>query len=263
MTAGLRGRMRGLKGRVAVVTGGASGIGAAICDRLGEEGCSVVIADLDLPGAERKAKELEGRKVQALAVRTDVATWDDCQACARQAVQRFGRVDVLVNNAGWDRVVLFKDTTPEFWSKVTEINFLGQVRMARACLDASMLPNKSGRIVNIASDAGRNGSLGEVVYSGAKGGVIAFGKGLAREVARYGITVNTVCPGPTDTPLLRRMIEEDEFAKKIMGNMEQWVPLKRLAKPEEIAPAVAFLASDDAAYITGQTLSVSGGLTMM
>jgi 2-hydroxycyclohexanecarboxyl-CoA dehydrogenase len=255
--------MRGLKGKVAIVTGGASGIGAAIVDRLGEEGCSVVVADLDAPRGEAKAKELEGKGRHALFVRTDVTKFEDAQRCAAQTKERFGRIDVLVNNAGWDRVMLFKDTTPEFWEKVTSINFLGHVRMARACLDASMLPNKAGRIVNIASDAGRNGSLGEVVYSGAKGGVIAFSKGLAREVARYGITVNTVCPGPTDTPLLKNMIEQDEFARKIMSGMENWVPLKRLAKPEEIAPAVAFLASDDAAYVTGQTLSVSGGLTMM
>jgi 2-hydroxycyclohexanecarboxyl-CoA dehydrogenase len=254
--------MRGLKGKVAIVTGGASGIGAAICDRLAEEGCSVAIADLDLPGAERKAKELEQRHAQALAVRCDVSKWEDAQRAAAETKQRFGRIDVLVNNAGWDRVMLFKDTTPDFWTKVTEINFLGQVRMARAVLDASMLPNKAGRIVNIASDAGRNGSLGEVVYSGAKGGVIAFTKGLAREVARYNITVNCVAPGPTDTPLLKTMIEQDEFAKKIMSGMENWVPLKRLAQPSEIAPAVAFLASEDASYITGQTLSVSGGLTM-
>jgi 2-hydroxycyclohexanecarboxyl-CoA dehydrogenase len=253
--------MRGLKGKVAIVTGGASGIGAAIVDRLSEEGCTVVIADLDAANGEAKAKALEGQGRKALFVKTDVTKWDDAQRCAAQANAAFGRIDVLVNNAGWDRVMLFKDTTPDFWTKVTEINFLGQVRMAKA-VQETMTAQKAGRIVNIASDAGRNGSLGEVVYSGAKGGVIAFTKGLAREMARFNVTVNCVCPGPTDTPLLRGMIEKDEFAKKIMGNMEQWVPLKRLAKPEEIAPAVAFLASEDASYITGQVLSVSGGLTM-
>jgi 2-hydroxycyclohexanecarboxyl-CoA dehydrogenase len=255
--------MRGLKGKVAIVTGGASGIGAAICDRLGAEGCAVVIADMDPGGSERKAKELEGRDVKALAVAADVTKWEDCQRAAQAAKDRFGRIDILVNNAGWDRIYLFKDTTPDFWQKVVDINYLGQVRMVKACLDAAMLEQKSGRIVNIASDAGRNGSTGEVVYSGAKGGVIAFTKAVAREVARYNITVNCVCPGPTDTPLLRNMMEKDELAKKLMGGMEQWIPMKRLAQPEEIAPAVAFLASEDAGYITGQTLSVNGGLTMM
>ncbi|HEV8358944.1 MAG TPA: glucose 1-dehydrogenase [Candidatus Thermoplasmatota archaeon] len=252
-----------MKGKVAIVTGAASGIGAAIADRLGQEGCAVVIADVDAAGAENKAKELQARDVKALAVACDVTKWEDCQRAAKHTKERFGRIDVLVNNAGWDRIYLFKDTTPDFWSKVTEINFLGQVRMVKACLDAAMLEQKSGRIINIASDAGRNGSTGEVVYSGAKGGVIGFTKAIAREVARYNITVNCVCPGPTDTPLLRGMMEKDELAKKLMGGMEQWIPLKRLAKPEEIAPAVAFFASDDAGYITGQTLSVSGGLTMM
>lgn len=261
MSLGLRAPMRGLKGKVAIVTGGASGIGAAIVDRLGEEGCKVVIADLDAKGGEAKAKEQEAQGRSVVFVKTDVTRWEDAQRCAAEALQRFGRIDVLVNNAGWDRVMLFKDSTPEFWEKVAQINFLGHVRMARAVLDA-MMAQKSGRIVNIASDAGRNGSLGEVVYSGAKGGVIGFTKGLARETARFNITVNCVCPGPTDTPLLRNMVEQDEFARKIMSGMENWIPLRRLAKPEEIAPAVAFLASDDAGYITGQTLSVSGGLTM-
>jgi len=254
--------MRGLKDKVVIVTGAASGIGAAIATRLAEEGCHIVVADLDEAGAQRKAKELEAHQVQAMAVKCDVSKWEDAQACAAQVKARFGRIDVLVNNAGWDRFQWFKDTTPDFWRKVVDINFLGQVNMIRACMDAAFLAQKSGRIVNIASDAGRVGSSGEAVYSGAKGAVIAFTKAMARELARSNVTVNCVCPGPTDTPLVRNEMARSDLAKKIMEAMESAVPMKRLAKPEEIAPAVAFLASDDAGYITGQTLSVSGGLTM-
>ena len=254
--------MRGLQGKVAIVTGAASGIGAAIADRLADEGCIVVIADMDLPGAERKAKELEARKGQALAVKCDVTSWSDAQACAQTVKERFGRIDVLVNNAGWDRFLWFKDTQPDFWEKVVQINYLGQVRMIRACMDTAFIAQGSGRIINIASDAGRVGSSGEAVYSGAKGAVIAFTKAMARELARSNVTVNCVCPGPTDTPLVRNEMERSDIAKKIMSAMESAIPLKRLAKPEEIAPAIAFLASDDASFITGQTLSVSGGLTM-
>jgi 2-hydroxycyclohexanecarboxyl-CoA dehydrogenase len=255
--------MRGLNGKVAIVTGGASGIGAAIVDRLVEEGCKVAIADLDKAGAERKAKELEAKGHAALAVVCDVGKWEDAQAAAKATKAHFGALDILVNNAGWDRWIWFKDTTPDFWEKVLRINLLGQIHMTRACMDAAFLEQKSGRIINIASDAGRVGSSGEAVYSGAKGGVIGFTKAIARELARSNVTVNCLCPGPTDTPLVRGEMERNELARKIMESMEKAVPLKRLARPDEIAPAVAFLASDDAGYITGQTLSVSGGLTMV
>ena len=255
--------MRGLKGKVAIVTGGASGIGSAIVDRLAAEGCTVVVADLDQAGAERKAKELEAQGHRSLAVKCDVGKWEDAQACARTVKEQLGRLDILVNNAGWDRFQWFKDTTPDFWEKVVRINYLGQVHMVRACMDAAFLEQKSGRIVNIGSDAGRVGSSTEAVYSGAKGGVIAFTKAMARELARSNVTVNCVCPGPTDTPLIRSEMERSELVKKIITAMQDTIPMKRLAKPEEIAPAVAFLVSDEAAYITGQTLSVSGGLTMM
>jgi 2-hydroxycyclohexanecarboxyl-CoA dehydrogenase len=224
--------------RRAVVTGAAGGIGSAISRRLAADGFEVVTTDLQ--GADRVLDITDHVAAAALA-------------------DELGAVDVLVNNAGWDRVMPFLDTDAELWERVIRINLLGPIGVTHA-FARGMKERGAGRIVNIASDAGRVGSSGEVVYSAAKGGVIAFTKGLARELARYSINVNCVCPGPTDTPMLS--IFEGERGRQIIESMTKAVPFRRLAQPNEIAAAVAFLASDDAAYITGQTLSVSGGLTM-
>lgn len=235
---------------LAVVTGAGGGIGSAICRRLSAAGHTVAATDLDLPAAQRVAAEVGGT-----AHHLDIGD----SASAAALASELGEVDVLVNNAGWDRVMSFLDSDADFWQRVIRINLLGPIGVTHA-FARGMAERGRGRIVNIASDAGRVGSSGEVVYSAAKGGVIAFTKALARELARHHVNVNCVCPGPTDTPMLG--IFEGERGQRIIESMVKGVPFRRLAHPDEIAAAVAFLASDDAAYITGQTLSVSGGLTM-
>jgi 2-hydroxycyclohexanecarboxyl-CoA dehydrogenase len=243
-----------LEGRVALITGGAGGIGKATAARLAAEGARVVVADLDLLTAERVATELGEL---AAAVEVDVTS----VASIGRMVEQVGPVDVLVNNAGWDHIARFVDTDEAFWDRVLAINLKGQIACAHAVLPG-MIERKSGRIICVASDAGRVGSSGEVVYSAAKGGVIAFSKGLAREVARYGICVNAVAPGPADTPFLK-IFSEDPANERIVEAMVRATPLRRLAQPDDVAGVIAFLASDDAAFMTGQTVSVSGGLTML
>jgi 2-hydroxycyclohexanecarboxyl-CoA dehydrogenase len=229
-----------VSGRRALVTGGAGGIGSAIAEALRAAGRTVVTADLD--GAD---------------VQMDVT---DQQSVA-DAIESAGQIDILVNAAGWDELHPFLDTDEAFWDRVIEVNYKGCLRTTKALLPG-MIERGFGRIVNIASDAGRVGSSGESVYAGAKGAVIAFGKTIAREVATRGVTVNAVCPGPTRTPMLEGMAGEDERGAKLIAALERAVPMKRLGEPADVAAAVAFLASDEAAFITGQTLSVSGGLTM-
>jgi len=247
--------MRGLDGRVALVTGAASGIGRAVALRLGDEGCRVAAVDLNLEGARATAAELgdRGRALQA-----DVAYLSAMRAAVEAAERELGPVAVLVSCAGWDVVQPFVESTEETWDRVIAVNLRGTIACTRAVLDG-MIERNGGAIVNISSDAGRVGSSGEVVYSGAKAGIIGFSKAVAREVARHGIRVNVVCPGPTDTP----MMEATREANPRLGDaLVRAIPFRRLARPEEIAAAVAFFASDEAAYVTGQTLSVSGGLTM-
>jgi 2-hydroxycyclohexanecarboxyl-CoA dehydrogenase len=243
--------------RVALVTGGARGIGLAICEALAADGCAVVIADLRAEQAQDAARELEG----SVGVGVDVGDSSSVEACVEQALARFERVDVLVNCAGWDDLMPFVQTDEPFWDRVIEINYKGPLRFAHR-LVPGMSERGWGRVINIGSDAGRVGSSLESIYSGAKGGLIAFSKTLARELAGRGVTVNTVCPGPTDTPFLQEVVRSRGDADKVIAAMVSAVPMKRLAKPAEVAAAVRFFASDDAAYITGQTLSVSGGLTM-
>ncbi|TDO46861.1 2-hydroxycyclohexanecarboxyl-CoA dehydrogenase [Kribbella sp. VKM Ac-2527] len=247
--------------RVAIVTGGAQGIGKGIATALGEAGFKVAVADLNLPVAEQTAKEITAAGGTAIAVEIDVTRTDSVASAVRTVGAELGPIEVVVNNAGWDDFMPFIDTTEEFWDKILDINFKGALRVLKAVVPG-MTERGFGRIVNIGSDAGRVGSSLEAVYSGAKGGIIAFGKTLAREVAAKGVTVNTVCPGPTDTPALRKFAEGAGDAEKVIGGMTRAVPMKRLGTPEDIGPAVAFLASDRAGFITGQTLSVSGGLTM-
>jgi 2-hydroxycyclohexanecarboxyl-CoA dehydrogenase len=235
------------------VTGGASGIGAAIALRLAAEGAEVWVGDIDVEGAERVAGEAGGHAIE-LDV-TDVES-------ARAAVGRLGTPDVLVNNAGTDEFGFFTYTTPEQWQRVIAINLNGVLNCTHAAL-GPMQEAGYGRIVNIASEAGRVGSKGSAVYSAAKGGVIGFTKAIAREGARYGVTVNAIAPGPIETPLLMGAKEFGEIGEKVIETMKEATQLKRLGQPEEVAAAVAFLASEEAAYVTGETLGVSGGLGMV
>lgn len=253
--------MRGLQGKVVLITGAGGGIGRALCRRFCEEGSQVVAMDLN----EEALKSLRG-ELGASADKLNCLTLDitDHAAVMRSialAHQQHGRIDVLVNNAGWDVPMQFLESDPEFWQKVIAINLTGPLNLHHAVLPF-MVAAKAGKVVNIASDAGRVGSSGESVYSACKGGMIAFSKTVAREVARSNVRVNVVCPGPTDTPLLRSFIGEGEYGKKIYDGLLRAIPLKRLGQPDDIPGIVAFLASDDADFITGQVISVSGGLTM-
>ncbi|HRP28542.1 MAG TPA: SDR family NAD(P)-dependent oxidoreductase [Burkholderiaceae bacterium] len=244
-----------LKDKIVVVTGAASGIGRATAQIFAGEGARVVVADVDAARGEAAAAEIraEGGSADFMPVdMTDTASIDTFAAAVQE---KYGAVDVLVNGAGWGRTAPFWEGTPEFWSKLVALNFVGPMQLTKALLPA-MIERSSGRIVNVSSDAGRVGSLGETVYSGAKGGLIAFTKSLAREVARYQINVNCVCPGPTDTPLMAAVPE------KVQEGLKKAIPFRRLAKPSEVADAIVFFASDRASYVTGQVVSVSGGLTM-
>lgn len=252
--------MRGLKGRNAIVTGGASGIGRAICERLAEEGCNVGVFDIDRGGAEETAAGIAKAGGTAQAFEADITSLAAVQSAVAACESAFGPTDVLVNNAGWDKIVPFLQSDTDLWKKVIDINLYGPLHMHFAVLPG-MVERRAGRVVNISSDAGRVGSSGEAVYSAAKGGIIAFTKTLSRELTRAGVQLNTVCPGPTDTPLLAQ-VAEGEAGDKILEGLKRAVPMKRLGTPEDYPGIVAFLASDDAAYITGQTISVSGGLTM-
>lgn len=248
--------------RVALVTGGAQGIGEGISRALGAAGFRVAVADLNLEVAQQTVKEIGNSGGEAIAVPIDVTDTASVNAAIEQVTKELGPVEVAVNNAGWDDFMKFVDTNEDFWNKILDINFKGALRVNHAVVPG-MAERGFGRVINIGSDAGRVGSSLEAVYSGAKGGIIAFTKTLAREVATKGVTANTVCPGPTDTPALRKFADSSgQDADKVLGGMTRAVPMKRLALPSDIAAAVAFFASDAAEYITGQTLSVSGGLTM-
>jgi 2-hydroxycyclohexanecarboxyl-CoA dehydrogenase len=243
-----------LEGRKALVTGGASGIGAAIAARLAAEGAEVWVGDIDTEGAERVAGEVNGHPLEL-----DVTEIESARAAVEAAG---GTLDILVNNAGTDEFGFFTYTTPEQWQKVLAINLVGVLNCTYAVLPA-MQQAKYGRIVSISSEAGRVGSKGSAVYSATKGGVVAFMKAIAREDARYGITANSIAPGPIETPLLMGAKEFGEIGEKVIETMKSSTQMGRLGQPEEVAAAVAFLASDDATYVTGETLGVSGGLGMV
>jgi 2-hydroxycyclohexanecarboxyl-CoA dehydrogenase len=242
-----------LEGRRALVTGGASGIGAAIAARLAAEGAEVWVGDVNVEGAEQVAGEIAGHGLE-LDV-TDLAS-------AEAAVAAIGTLDVLVNNAGTDEFGFFTHTKPEQWQRVIAINLVGVLNCTYAAL-GGMQQAGYGRIVTISSEAGRVGSKGSAVYSAAKGGVVAFMKTIARENARYGITANSIAPGPIETPLLMGAKEFGEIGEKLIENMKAMTQIGRLGRPDEVAAAAAFLASDDATYVTGETLGVSGGLGMV
>ncbi len=246
-------RMR-LEGRKALVTGGASGIGAATSRRLAAEGAEVWIGDLNEEGASDVAAEISGH-----AVRLDVTDPESAKAAVEAAG---GTLDILINNAGMDEFGFFGETTPDQWQRVLGVNLVGVMACTHAALPG-MRAAGYGRIVSTSSEAGRVGSKGSAVYSAAKGGVIAFMKVIAREYARYGITANSVAPGPIETPLLMGAADFGEIGQKLLDNMKAGTQLGRLGQPEEVAAAIAFLASDDASYVTGETLGVSGGLGMV
>jgi NAD(P)-dependent dehydrogenase (short-subunit alcohol dehydrogenase family) len=242
-----------LEGRRALVTGGGGGIGAAIGRRLAAEGADVVLGDIDEQGAAEVAGEID-----AVATRLDVADPESANA----VVAEHGPFAILVNNAGTDEFGFFAQTDPGQWQRVLAVNLVGVFACTHAVL-GGMQEAGYGRIVNIASEAGRVGSKGSAVYSAAKGGVIAFTKVIAREGARFGITANSIAPGPIETPLLMGALEFGELGEKIVETMKRGTQLRRLGRPDEVAAAVAFLASDDSSYITGETLGVSGGLGMV
>jgi 2-hydroxycyclohexanecarboxyl-CoA dehydrogenase len=252
---------RSPNGRVALVTGAARGIGEAIACALAQDGLAVAVADLRIDESEATAAAIRDAGGKAVGIELDVTSSESVSSGLAAAQEALGPIDVLVNNAGWDDLKPFVQTDEEFWDRVLEVNFKGALRLTHGVLPG-MLDREWGRIINIGSDAGRVGSSLESVYSGAKGGIIAFTKTIAREVARKGVTANAVCPGPTDTPFLREVVSKQGDADKVINAMVSGVPMKRLAVPNEIAAAVRFFAGDDAGYVTGQTLSVSGGLTM-
>jgi 2-hydroxycyclohexanecarboxyl-CoA dehydrogenase len=247
-----------LAGKVAMVTGAAQGIGRAIATRLAEEGAPVAIADIQESVAANTAKELTAAGHVAIAVRLDVTSLASALAAVERVATEFGGLDILVNNAGWDKLEPFVQSTAETWDKVIAINFRGVIHCCKAAIP-KLQERGGGKIVSIASDAGRVGSMGEAVYSGCKAGIVGFSKTLARELARNNINVNVVCPGPTETALLHGVMDTQP---KVLDAMKRGIPMRRLGQPEDLAGAVAFLASPDADYVTGQVISVSGGLTM-
>jgi 2-hydroxycyclohexanecarboxyl-CoA dehydrogenase len=244
-----------LDGKTAVVTGAASGIGRATAETLAAAGAQVLLGDVNVEGGEAAAAALRARGHGAEFLRLDVTDLSSIEAFRREATARRGHVDIVANVAGWGKTEPFVRNTPELWKKLIDLNLMGPIQVTRAFIDP-MIERQAGKIVTVASDAGRVGSLGETVYSGTKGGVIAFTKGLARELARYNINVNCVCPGPTDTPLMAAVPD------KIREAFERATPMRRLARPAEIADAILFFASGRSDFVTGQVLSVSGGLTM-
>jgi 2-hydroxycyclohexanecarboxyl-CoA dehydrogenase len=248
-----------LDGRNALVTGAGRGIGRAIALALARDGAQVAVADLEGANAERVRAEAASLGPRAIAIQVDLTRRREVEAMVGRAVSELGSVDILVNNAGWDKVEPFLESDEDTWDKIIALNFKALLYTCRAAVPG-MVERGGGRVVNIASDAGRGGSFGQAVYSGTKGAVIAFSKTLARELARHKVGVNVVCPGLTETQLLQDCREQ---MPKVMDAVTRAIPWGRVGTPEEVAEAVAFLASPAAEYITGQTLSVSGGLTMM
>jgi len=247
--------------KTVVITGGGGGIGGATSRRFARQGARVAVFDLNPEAAENVAAQIRAEGGQAEAFRCDITDRASVDAAVAATIERFGPIDVLVNNAGWDVFKPFTKTEPAQWDKLIAINLTGALHMHHAVLPG-MAARKSGRIVNIASDAARVGSSGEAVYAACKGGLVAFSKTIAREHARHGITVNVVCPGPTDTALFADYKEGAGNPEKLMEAFTRSIPLGRIGQPDDLPGAILFFASDDAAYVTGQVLSVSGGLTM-
>lgn len=253
--------MKRFEHKTIVVTGGGGGIGGATCRRFGQEGGRVAVLDLNLEAAEKVAAQIRAEGGTAQAVRCDITDRHSVDAAVAATEAQLGPIDVLVNNAGWDVFKPFTKTEPAQWDKLIAINLVGALNLHHAVLPG-MAARKAGRVVNIASDAARVGSSGEAVYAACKGGLVAFSKTIAREHARHGITVNVVCPGPTDTALFADYKEGAGNPEKLMEAFTRSIPLGRIGQPADLPGAIAFFASEDAAYVTGQVLSVSGGLTM-
>jgi 2-hydroxycyclohexanecarboxyl-CoA dehydrogenase len=243
--------MKGLSGRSVLVTGGGGAIGSALCARFAEAGATLLVADVNEEACRKTAKAVNGK-----ALVFDISKYDEAKKALGDE-----KVDVLVNNAGWDRFQNFVDTDPREWDQLLDINLRGPLNMHHIVVP-QMAKRGSGRVINISSDAARVGSSGESIYAACKGGIIAFSKTLARELARKGVTVNVVCPGPPDTPILRGFLGEGESGQKVYDALVRAIPMKRVGQPGDIPGIVAFLASDEAGFITGQVISVSGGLTM-
>ena len=253
--------MNRFAGKVVIVTGGGGGIGGATCRRFAVEGASVGVFDVNLDAAQRVAESIGAGGGRALAFRCDITDRASVDAAVAGVESALGATDVLVNNAGWDVFRPFTRTEPAQWERLIAVNLTGALHMHHAVLPG-MVSRKAGRIVNIASDAARVGSSGEAVYAACKGGLVAFSKTLAREHARHGITVNVVCPGPTDTALFEDYKQGAGNPEKLVEAFTRSIPLGRIGRPDDPPGAILFFASDDAAYVTGQVLSVSGGLTM-
>jgi 2-hydroxycyclohexanecarboxyl-CoA dehydrogenase len=253
--------MQRMKNKTVVVTGGGGGIGGATCHRMAQEGAKVAVFDMNLEAAQHVANAITAAGGHAAAFKCDITDRAAVDAAVAATEAQLGPIDVLVNNAGWDVFKPFTKTTPDQWERLIAINLTGALHMHHAVLPG-MAARKSGRIVNISSDAARVGSSGEAVYAACKGGLVAFSKTIAREHARHGITVNVVCPGPTDTALFADYKEGAGNPEKLMEAFTRAIPLGRIGQPQDLPGAIAFFASDDAAFITGQVLSVSGGLTM-
>jgi 2-hydroxycyclohexanecarboxyl-CoA dehydrogenase len=253
--------MRGLQAKTIMVTGGGGGIGGATCRRFAAAGAKVAVLDRNIDAATVTAAAITAAGGTALAVACDITRRDDIDKAVVDVIATFGAIDVLVNNAGWDIFKPFTKTQPVDWDRLIAINLTGALHMHHAVLPG-MVARKAGRIINISSDAARVGSSGEAVYAACKGGLVAFSKTIAREHARHGITVNVVCPGPTETALFAEYKEGAGDPAKLEEAFRRAIPLGRIGQPEDLPGAILFFASDDAAYITGQVLSVSGGLTM-
>ena len=245
--------------RVAFITGAGRGIGREIARTLASKGMDIIVTDVNLDNANETVSILEQEGGKAVAVYCDVTKLESVQEAVATSVSHFGKIDVLVNNAGWDKVEPFLKSEPRTWELIMNINLMGQIHTCKEILPV-MIQNGYGKVVNIASDSGRVGSSGEAVYSAAKGGVIAFTKTMAREMARHKININCISPGPSNTPLFQ---EIGSYNEGIAAALEKAIPFRRLAQPSDIANSVAFLVSDEAEYVTGQTLSVNGGLAMV
>lgn len=253
--------MRGIKGKVTIVTGGAGGIGAAICRRFADEGAIVAVFDINKDAAEAVVADIRAKGGSAAAFGVDLTSQESVVAAVTTAEAQLGPTDILVNNAGWDHAAPFLKTDKALWDKIVAVNLYGPLYMHHAVLKG-MYERGRGKVVNVASDAARVGSSGEAVYAFCKGGLVSYSKTMARELARKQINVNVVCPGPTDTALFRDFAGEGEQGEKLKGALAKAIPFGRLGQPDDLPGAVLFLASEDAAFITGQIISVSGGLTM-
>lgn len=248
-----------MRKRIAFITGSGRGIGREIARTLAAKSMKILVTDVNLDNANETVSILEQEGGEAIAVYCDVTKLESVQEAVATALSHFGEINVLVNNAGWDKVEPFLKSEPSTWKLIMDINLMGQIHTCKEILPI-MIQNGYGKVVNIASDSGRVGSSGEAVYSAAKGGVIAFTKTMAREMARYKLNINCISPGPSNTPLFE---EIGSYNQGIATALEKAIPFRRLAQPSDIANAVAFLASDEAEYVTGQTLSVNGGLAMV